>query len=250
MADAPARRALALAAALGGPLLGLDTSTATTSLCLAVPGAAALLESHLSAASLPSEALVEGLAELLRSGNVAPKDLRAAVVGIGPGSFTGLRVGLATIKGLALGTSLPVFSVSSLAVMAASAGPGYVAPFLDARRGEWYTALYEVPADGAAARALLEDSILTPEAATQALRQRLLVGATLRLSGDVAAAAQALLRDVAVTAVPTQVRMAHGIVLAEAALRRGAAEPLATLVPRYMRVSEAERQLEQRISNA
>jgi len=245
MSDQAARRALDLATALGGPLLGLDTSTATTSLCLALPGAAALHTRFLSAASLPSESLAQGLADILQEADLAPKALKAMVVGLGPGSFTGLRVGLATIKGLALGTGVPIYGVSSLAVMSASAGPGYAATILDARRGEWYAALYTVR-EGEAPKAVVEDTILMPEGAVAMLRSKVPQGTPLRITGDTAHACVEQLASANATEVPALVDMVHGLLLAEADLRAGRAESLATLVPRYMRISEAERQLLQK----
>ena len=77
--------------------------------------------------------------ELLREAGLGPRDLDLLVVGIGPGSFTGLRIGLAVARGLALALDLPVAGVSTLDALAAGA-PGAV-PVLDARRGEVFVVL-------------------------------------------------------------------------------------------------------------
>jgi tRNA threonylcarbamoyladenosine biosynthesis protein TsaB len=74
-------------------------------------------------------------------------DLDLVAVGLGPGSFTALRVGLATAKALALARDLPLVGIPSLAAMAWHVRdrlPGLVCPMLDARRGEVYAALYRV----------------------------------------------------------------------------------------------------------
>jgi len=75
--------------------------------------------------------------ELVRAAGVTAADLDLLVVGVGPGSFTGVRIGLAAARGLALALDLPVAGVSTLDALAAAA-PGVV-PIVDARRGEIFT---------------------------------------------------------------------------------------------------------------
>ena len=75
-------------------------------------------------------------------------------VGVGPGSFTGLRIGIATARGLAHATGVPVVAVSTLGALAVAAGPGRVLAVLDARRGEAFAALWEDGAEVAPARAV------------------------------------------------------------------------------------------------
>jgi len=84
------------------------------------------------------EVLADG-DELLRHAGLATGDLELLVVGVGPGSFTGVRIGLAAARGLALALDLPVAGVSTLDALAAGA-PGAV-PLIDARRGEVFTAV-------------------------------------------------------------------------------------------------------------
>ena len=100
---------------------------------------------------------------LLKQSRTALCDLDAIAVSIGPGSFTGLRVGLATAKGLAIGAALPLVLVSALEVMATAfpyALP-LIAPFIDARRGEVYTALFCY--EGGVFRRLSPDTTARPE---------------------------------------------------------------------------------------
>ena len=78
--------------------------------------------------------LLEDVDALLRQGGARPRDLDALVVGTGPGSFTGVRIGLAAARGLALSLDLPVAGVSTLDALAEGA-PGAL-PVIDARRRE------------------------------------------------------------------------------------------------------------------
>jgi tRNA threonylcarbamoyl adenosine modification protein YeaZ len=85
--------------------------------------------------------LLEDVDALLRQAGAHTRDLDALAVGIGPGSFTGVRVGLATARGLALALDIPVAGVSTLDALAAGA-PGAV-PVVDARRSEVFVLLDE-----------------------------------------------------------------------------------------------------------
>jgi tRNA threonylcarbamoyladenosine biosynthesis protein TsaB len=97
------------------------------------------------------------------------QDLTALAVGLGPGSFTGLRVGLATLKGLAYAQRLPLAGASSLRALARAAlvagAPSPVAAVLDARHGELYAGLFEGPS----AAPLLAEMSLVPERLAAAL---------------------------------------------------------------------------------
>jgi tRNA threonylcarbamoyl adenosine modification protein YeaZ len=88
--------------------------------------------------------LLEDVDALLRQGGAHPRDLGALVVGVGPGSFTGVRIGLAAARGLALALDLPGAGVSTLDALAAGA-PG-ATPVVDARRQEVFTLVDGRPA--------------------------------------------------------------------------------------------------------
>jgi tRNA threonylcarbamoyladenosine biosynthesis protein TsaB len=88
--------------------------------------------------------LLEDVDALLRQGGAHPRDLGALVVGVGPGSFTGVRIGLAAARGLALALDLPGAGVSTLDALAAGA-PG-ATPVVDARRREVFTLVEGLPA--------------------------------------------------------------------------------------------------------
>lgn len=92
-----------------------------------------------------SESLVTALDGLLGQSRQTKNDLESVAVVSGPGSFTGLRVGLAFAKGLALGLGLRLLAVNSLEALAYSAGSeaGLLSPMIDAKKNQIYAALYE-----------------------------------------------------------------------------------------------------------
>jgi tRNA threonylcarbamoyladenosine biosynthesis protein TsaB len=114
-------------------VLALDTATPAASVALARDGE--LIGERRSRAS----AVLADADHLLRDQALSPGDLDGIAVGTGPGSFTGLRIGLAAARGLALALDVPVAGVSTLEALAA-ATPGAL-PVIDARRGEVFTLL-------------------------------------------------------------------------------------------------------------
>jgi tRNA threonylcarbamoyladenosine biosynthesis protein TsaB len=127
-------------------VLGLDTSTAATAACLLRDdGEAFELVPEPSALSAPpahASELMPALAQVLEAGEVGFEDLDAVAVGVGPGTFTGLRIGIATARAVAAARSLAVHPVSSLAALAAAADDEPVLAVIDARRGEVFAALH------------------------------------------------------------------------------------------------------------
>jgi tRNA threonylcarbamoyl adenosine modification protein YeaZ len=109
-------------------ILAFDTATEVATSALVADGE--VLGERTSRAAT----LMEDVDALLRQGGTRPHDVEALAVGIGPGSFTGVRIGLAVARGLALALDVPVAGVSTLAALAAGA-PGAV-PVVDARRRE------------------------------------------------------------------------------------------------------------------
>src|SRR5574342_1006942 len=90
--------------------------------------------------------IMPAIQTLMKDCERVPADLTKIVVAEGPGSYTGVRIGVTIAKTLAWTLNIPMSGVSSLEVAAASAGryfDGYVSPFFDARRGQIYTGLYK-----------------------------------------------------------------------------------------------------------
>jgi tRNA threonylcarbamoyladenosine biosynthesis protein TsaB len=132
---------------IGQPLLAFDTSTPTARVALVSPVGVCLAERAKTAAR-HSANLLALVDELLREIGISVGGLAAIACGAGPGSFTGLRVGLAVAKGLALPTDRPVVLVSSLEALAcdlalASPEAPLLLPCLDAGKGQVYARLYE-----------------------------------------------------------------------------------------------------------
>jgi len=127
-------------------LLGFDCSTAACAVCVVRSDGAAFEAPHAEPlAERPAhgrELLAAIVATLERSG-IAFSDLDAIAVGVGPGGFTGLRIGISTAHGLALAHGTPLRPVSSLAALAAGIDSPLALPLIDARRGELFGALYE-----------------------------------------------------------------------------------------------------------
>jgi tRNA threonylcarbamoyladenosine biosynthesis protein TsaB len=119
-------------------LLGIDTCGATGTIALArwSDGCVSLLAQAKLVGKTYSAQLVPKIHDLLKAQGSSPKDLTAIVVVNGPGSFTGVRIGVSSAKALAEALSLPLLAVSRLAVLAQKAQADAAA--LDAGRGEFY----------------------------------------------------------------------------------------------------------------
>jgi tRNA threonylcarbamoyladenosine biosynthesis protein TsaB len=128
-------------------LLGVDTSTSAASACvLRADGEAfemAPPPERLQGRPAHASELMPAVAHVMAQAGVGWGDLDAIAVGVGPGSFTGLRIGVASARALASANGLPLRPVSSLAALAAGIEAPLRLPLIDARRGELFGALYE-----------------------------------------------------------------------------------------------------------
>jgi tRNA threonylcarbamoyladenosine biosynthesis protein TsaB len=128
--------------------LGLDTATETGSLAL-VEGERLLVEYFLESSGTYLSRLLPRLAQLFAAAGRDPADLGAVGVSVGPGNFTGLRIGLATAKTLAWSLGCPLAPVPTLEVLAAQvpSQPHPIGVVMDAKRGEVFWGLYRGPAE-------------------------------------------------------------------------------------------------------
>jgi tRNA threonylcarbamoyladenosine biosynthesis protein TsaB len=181
-------------------VLGFDTATPATAVALALDdGSARVAHETPAPGQRPGHAtrLLVLADELLTQAGLAWPDVRLVAVGTGPGSFTGLRIGVATARGLAQSLGVGLVGVGTLRALAAAAsapGAGPVAAVLDARRGEAFVAVY----DGE--RELLAPSAVAPEDLAAALapppRAVLAVGdGAIRFSDQLQAAGVAVPAD-------------------------------------------------------
>lgn len=125
-------------------LLALDTATETCGIAFLVDGHMKV-ELNLSHGQTHAKHLMSGVEAVLNMAGVPLNDVDAFAVTRGPGSFTGLRIGISTIKGLALAMGKPVVGISSLEVLAfqAESSQEWICPMIDARRREVYWSLYQ-----------------------------------------------------------------------------------------------------------
>ena len=174
-------------------VLALDTSGPVEALALA-QGDLILAQQHLRKERAGGTALAASVQRVLASVRRQPADLTAIAVVVGPGSFTGMRVGIAVAQGLADALAIPTLSYPSTVGWAHAVRSGGlpVAVTLDARRGELYTALFSVLPDGSLALAS-PTGLQSPEAWADALKSLAPRGAS--LVGDGALLYRALLED-------------------------------------------------------
>ncbi len=237
-------------------ILGIDTATAVASVALIEDGklVAEEIQSKTGKSSdgemgqrrgNHAEIVLPLIQSLLVKTRTTAADLSGIAISIGPGSFTGLRIGLATAKGIAYECGLPLVGVSTLQANAArvTGFDGIVCSLLDARKCEVYFALFR--RNGEDFERLAEDTMTSIDNALDQVRNRA-AGSSLRFIGDGARAYENILtRDFGpftkiyagygCSSVAAQVAR-----LGEDRFRAKTIDNLAMLLPVYLRPSEAE----------
>jgi tRNA threonylcarbamoyladenosine biosynthesis protein TsaB len=223
-------------------ILGIDTATKVAGVAI-VDETGVLAESWLNTGKTHSQRLLPLLDSLLKNGDFSWDDIYGLAVTIGPGSFTGLRIGLATVQGLAQVLDKPVAGIVTLDALAENlAGiPGLICPILDARKNEVYTALYRCRGH--------ERERLTPyrAVAPEILLQELLpLEESITFLGDGVSVYQCMIKDTlkekANFAPMTQnlLRAAEVANLGRKKFAQGVNTNLFEIKPFYLRPSEAE----------
>ena len=143
-------------------ILGIDTSTPIGSIAL-IDGDNLVAEHTLNIVQAHSSRLMPAIDSVLKWGDITVDDLEGCAVGIGPGSFTGIRIGVATIKSLCYALDKPIVGVSTLEAIAYNLrwANGVICPLLDARRSEIYGTVFR---GGSEWQRLSEDLCLSIDA--------------------------------------------------------------------------------------
>ncbi len=161
-------------------ILALDSSALIASVALCEDGRL-LSEYTLNNKNTHSETLLPMIESMLSHFSLTPADIDVFAASAGPGSFTGVRIGAATLKGLAFGADKPCVEVSTLEALAYNAicFEGLICPVMNARRSQVYTALFR--SDGKTLTRLMPDSAMAISELDEMLSER---GETVMLCGD------------------------------------------------------------------
>ena len=221
-------------------ILGIDTSTPCGSIGL-IDNDSVIAEYLLNIPITHSERLLDAIDHVLKQAGCPIAALDGWAISLGPGSFTGLRIGVSAIKGLAFATQKPVAGIPTLDALASniSPTPHLICPILDARKGEVYTAFYRY-GEGYVLRQLSPYQALSPEDLVKRIEgETIFLGSGVKTYGDDlrnALSARALF-------VPGPLNLPYGSVIAGLGLekiRRNEVLNLSTFTPIYVRASEAE----------
>ena len=230
-------------------VLGIDTSTSCGSVGL-VFDESIVSEFLLNNSVTHSERLLGAIEFVLREARCPVEDLDGWAISLGPGSFTGLRIGVSAIKGLAFATQKPVTGVSTLDVLASQVfpTPHLICPILDARKKEVYTAFYRYEEKNILKR-LSGYQTIKPENLIEKIEEKtIFVGNGVKTYGD---DIQKSLPTLSLFP-PAPFHLPHGSTVARLGLElllKGEYLDLASFTPIYVRPSEAEIKWQERHSN-
>lgn len=224
-------------------ILAFETSAKAASVALH-DGGKLLGEQYQNTGLTHSQTLMVMAEDLLKQCGKTAADVTAVAVAEGPGSFTGVRIGVAAAKGFAWGGELPCYGISTLEAMAEMLGQsdGVICPCMDARRSQVYNALFR--AEKGTLERMAEDRAI----ALSDLKQELLeLSGPIYLVGDGAELAyRTLSGDVDNLILPAEHRRhqrASGVaILAARDIAAGKAGDGNALSPNYLRLSQAERE--------
>ena len=221
-------------------ILGIDTSTPIGSVALIDDGNI-VAEHTLNIVQAHSSRLMPAIDTVLKWGNITPNALHGCAVGIGPGSFTGIRIGVATAKSLCYAVDKPIVGVSTLEAIAYNLRwtDGFVCPILDARRSEIYGSVFR---GGSEWQRLTDDLCLPIDAFLDELSNHLLRDTIILFVGDGLATYGDVVRkrlDEAAHFADAIFNVPRGATIAKLGVERleqGDSDSYWTLVPNYVRI--------------
>ena len=232
-------------------ILAFETSAKAGSVALWRDGVL-LGESYQNTGLTHSQTVMAMAEKLIAHCGYTPAEVEAVAVAAGPGSFTGVRIGVAAAKGYAWGKELPCCGVSTLEAMAVNLGAwnGYVVPVMDARRSQVYTATF-LAQEGRLTR-ICEDRAISLQELGEELKE---VTQPVFLVGDGAGLCYRTLQEtVKQLVLPPEHRMhqrAAGVaIVAAQKIAAGETCDAAALEPNYLRLSQAERERLEKMHNA
>jgi tRNA threonylcarbamoyladenosine biosynthesis protein TsaB len=220
-------------------LLGIDTSTpASAASVLRADGESfevAPEPARLTAGPAHARELMPAVADVMERAGLDFGDLEAIAVGVGPGTFTGLRIGIATARALAGARGLPLRPVSSLAALAEGIEGELRLPLIDARRGELFAALY-----GAGGEPLWPPFVAPPEQVAERVRQADL---RVRAAGDGSIRFRGVLEaaGIGVEADESRAHVVRALHVCRLA-RTVPGEPPEAVLPEYLRTPDVKPQ--------
>ncbi len=223
-------------------LLAIESSAKAAS-CAVLEDGVPLANAWQATGLTHSRTLLPMVEAMLKNSELALRDMDALAVAVGPGSFTGLRIGLSTVKGLAWAAEKPCIPVSTLEAMAWPLAhvEGPIVCAMDARRNQIYNGVF-LPEGGAPTR-LREDRALSLEEAAGDLRE---LDGPLTVVGDGAELCCGffLRQGIDCRLAPPHLRLQSALGVALAAWRRWPGEAVSAqdLRPNYLRLSQAERE--------
>lgn len=192
-----------------------------------------------------SELLLPMAEDMLRGLKLGFSDIELYATSVGPGSFTGVRIGVSLIKGLAFGRDIPCVGVSTIEALAENLRGvrGIVLPCMDARRGQVYTATFI--SDGRELKRLTEDRAISLKELAEELREY--EGESIYISGDGYSVARKALTELGITVeeTPELLILENAASVAKVAKRKyenGEAVSDSELSPIYLRMPQAERE--------
>ncbi|MEW6377836.1 MAG: tRNA (adenosine(37)-N6)-threonylcarbamoyltransferase complex dimerization subunit type 1 TsaB [Thermodesulfobacteriota bacterium] len=227
-------------------VLGIDTSTPCGSVGL-VDDDQVIIEYLLNIPVTHSERLLRAIELVLKESRCAIGDLNGWAISLGPGSFTGLRIGVSTVKGLAFATQKPVAGVPTLDVLAFQIPPTpyLICPILEARKGEVYTAFYRYEKGDFPHRQTAFQAIRPKDLIEKIEERTIFIGDGVKTYGDYLRHALPSLTIFP----PYPLHLPHGSIMARLGLellRKRESLDLSNFTPLYVRPSEAELKWQER----